>query len=344
MACLLTCGSRSTRWTTRSARSATLRWSDASATGPPIRRSTGSPASGWLGLSRPFTRDDEDADYRWQLPVHQGLVLHHHALDRPLAERILSGQLIRDNLDIGRPDKVNIVFGRTIRQHGKFQTPRTFRTQVITNRTCPYLYLFYKKTQVGQYLKEGRALRTETTFNQPRDLGIGDELTNLAALEMLTRACPVDLVGRFRLDCSVDEERLRRHDLSDAEWARLEPLLPRHPRQGHRWNDHRLVIDGIFFRTRTGCPWRDLPERFGNWKTVYNRHRRWSGDGTWEMILDRLRAGCDEAGGRAWTVAVDATVVRAHQHAAGARREPPADIGPARLVPAVLSVPARIRG
>ena len=118
----------------------------------------------------------------------------------------------------------------------------------------------------------------------------------------------------------MDEDRLKRHDLSDAEWARLEPLLPRHPRQGHRWNDHRLVIDGIFFRSRTGCPWRDLPERFGIWKTVYNRHRRWSGDGTWEMILARLRAGCDEAEGQAWTVAADATVVRAHQHAAGARR------------------------
>ena len=63
-----------------------------------------------------------------------------------------------------------------------------------------------------------------------------------------------------------------------------------------------------------------LPERFGNWKTVYNRHRRWSGDGTWEMILDRLRTGCDQDAGRGWTVAVDATVVRAHQHAAGARR------------------------
>jgi transposase len=55
----------------------------------------------------------------------------------------------------------------------------------------------------------------------------------------------------------VDEKRLRRHDLSGAEWARLEPLLPVHPRQGHRWNDHRLVIDGIFFGTRTGWPWRD---------------------------------------------------------------------------------------
>ena len=51
-----------------------------------------------------------------------------------------------------------------------------------------------------------------------------------------------------------------------------------------------MVIDGIFFRTRTGCPWRDLPDGLGNWKTVYNRHRHWSGDGTWEQILDRLRA------------------------------------------------------
>src|SRR5881394_3000649 len=141
----------------------------------------------------------------------------------------------------------------------------------------------------------------------------------------------------------MDEDRLRRHDLTDEEWARLEPLLPGHPRQGHRWNDHRLVIDGIFFRARTGCPWRDLPGHFGNWKTVYNRHRRWSGDGTWEMILDRLRAGCDEAQGAGWTVAADATVVRAHQHAAGARRKPPADVDPARLAAAALSTPVRPR-
>jgi transposase len=77
----------------------------------------------------------------------------------------------------------------------------------------------------------------------------------------------------------MDDDRLGRHDLTDEEWARLEPLLPAHPRQGHRWNDHRLVIDGVFYRVRAGCPWRDLPERFGNWKTVYNRHRRWSGTG-----------------------------------------------------------------
>ena len=71
---------------------------------------------------------------------------------------------------------MNIVFGRTIRQRGRTstRTPGAFRTQVITTGTCPFLYLYYKKTQVKQYLKEGRALRTETTVNQPRDLGIGE--------------------------------------------------------------------------------------------------------------------------------------------------------------------------
>jgi transposase len=146
------------------------------------------------------------------------------------------------------------------------------------------------------------------------------------------------------LNTAVNDDRLNRHDLTDAEWALLEPLLPRHPRQGHRWNDHRVVMDGVFHRARAGCPWRDLPERFGNWKTVYNRHRRWSGDGTWERVLDALRAGCDEAAGKAWTVAADATVVRAHQHAAGARREPPGDIDPARLAVAALSTPVRTGG
>ena len=140
------------------------------------------------------------------------------------------------------------------------------------------------------------------------------------------------------------DDRLNRHDLTDSEWALVELLLPAHPRQGHRWNDHRVVINGIFFRTRAGCPWRDLPVEYGNWKTVYNRHRRWSGDGTWEKILDGLRAGCDQAEGRAWTVAADATVVRAHQHAAGARHAPPGDIPAERLAVAVLSVPARTGG
>ena len=130
---------------------------------------------------------------------------------------------------------------------------------------------------------------------------------------------------------SVDE-RLKRHALTDDEWAVLEPLLPAHPRQGHRWADHRLIIDGVFHRSRAGCAWRDLPEGFGNWKTVYNRHRRWSLDGTWASILTSLRAGCDEPEGSDWTVGVDSTVVRAHQHAAGARKKGAQD-APVTAVP-----------
>jgi transposase len=93
------------------------------------------------------------------------------------------------------------------------------------------------------------------------------------------------------------DERLNRHDLTDEEWWRVLPMMPADARRGRRWSDHRMVINGIMFGTRTGCPWRDLPGEYGNWKTAYNRHRRWSLDGMWEKILDRLRAGCDEAEG-----------------------------------------------
>jgi transposase len=90
--------------------------------------------------------------------------------------------------------------------------------------------------------------------------------------------------------------------------------------------DHRLVIDAVLWRIRTGTPWRDLPPGYGNWKTIYNRHRRWALDGVWAALLEQLRRGCDRAEGLDWTVAVDGTVVRAHQHAAGARRTPPAQV------------------
>ncbi|MFJ7593413.1 IS5 family transposase [Streptomyces sp. NPDC097617] len=108
------------------------------------------------------------------------------------------------------------------------------------------------------------------------------------------------------------------------EWARLVPHLPGSGRRGGRWNDHRRVINGILFRQRTGVPWRDLPERFGSWKTVYERHRRWSADGTWDRILRAVQADADAAGRLDWSmVSVDSTSCRAHQHAAGARKKPP---------------------
>ena len=91
--------------------------------------------------------------------------------------------------------------------------------------------------------------------------------------------------------------------------------------------DHRVVVDAVLWRTRTATPWRDLPECYGNWKTVYNRYRRWAIEGVWAAALDELRRGCDQDEGPDWTVAVDGTVVRAHQHAAGARRTRPAHLG-----------------
>ena len=125
-----------------------------------------------------------------------------------------------------------------------------------------------------------------------------------------------------------------RGDLSDAEWERLRPLLPVSNGRCGRWRDHRQVIDGILHRVRTGVQWRDLPEQYGPWKTVYERHRAWSADGTWEHLLQQVQAVADAAGRIDWDISVDSTVVRAHQHAAGARAtappavkgEPPAEL------------------
>ncbi|MFI9756308.1 IS5 family transposase [Streptomyces collinus] len=111
-----------------------------------------------------------------------------------------------------------------------------------------------------------------------------------------------------------------RGDLTDAEWERLRPFLPVSNRRCGRWRDHRQVIDGILHRVRTGVQWRDLPERFGPWKTVYERHRLWSADGTWERLLQQVQAEADAAGEIDWDISVDSTIVRAHQHAAGAHR------------------------
>jgi transposase len=127
-----------------------------------------------------------------------------------------------------------------------------------------------------------------------------------------------------------------RHDLTDEEWALLEPLLPAQiPRRARPWRDHRQVVNGVLWRTRTGSPWRDLPASYGRWKTVYNRHRRWSADGTWAAVVRELQRGCDLAAHR-WVVAVDSTVVRAHHHAAGARHEPPSDV-PAQVLAVALA-------
>nr|WP_237773161.1 IS5 family transposase [Streptomyces luteocolor] len=110
--------------------------------------------------------------------------------------------------------------------------------------------------------------------------------------------------------------------LTDAQWARIEPLLPdRTPKRGGRWRDHREVIDAIAFKFQTGTQWVHLPEKFGNWRGVYNRLRMWAVDGTWERVFTALVAQADADEDLNWAVAVDSTIVRAHQHAAGARKK-----------------------
>ncbi len=125
-------------------------------------------------------------------------------------------------------------------------------------------------------------------------------------------------------DLSLVDSDIGRGDLTNSEWSLLEPHLPPSGGRGGRWNDHRTVINGILCRTRTGIPWRDLPKRYGSWKTAYERHRRWSADGTWDTILRGVHADADLAGRIDWSmVGVDSTSCRAHLHAAGARKSRP---------------------
>ena len=116
---------------------------------------------------------------------------------------------------------------------------------------------------------------------------------------------------------------VRRGEITDAAWQRIEPLVPKDTgKRGGRWRDHRTVVNGILWKLRTGSPWRDLPERYGPWQTCYDRFVRWRRDGTWEHLLSRTQTKSDAVGEVEWEVSVDDTVIRAHQHAAGARREP----------------------
>ena len=106
---------------------------------------------------------------------------------------------------------------------------------------------------------------------------------------------------------------MRRHELSDAEWKRIEGILPVRTGPRSKRGD-RDFVNAVIWRVRTGVPWRDLPERFGSWKTVYNRFDRWSKAGIWKRIFEELAIEVDEAGSL-----LDATIVPAHQDAAGGK-------------------------
>ena len=137
----------------------------------------------WLAiLPHPFTADDRAAGYRYDLSILQAEFSLTQMLDTPVSGRVFFEQVIRDNLDIGRPDQVSLIFDRRLMRHGPRATPGRFRTRVITAGVTPSLHVDYKHTTIKQYHKEGKALRTETTINNTRDFGIGKRLTNLPAL------------------------------------------------------------------------------------------------------------------------------------------------------------------
>jgi transposase len=117
---------------------------------------------------------------------------------------------------------------------------------------------------------------------------------------------------------------MSRYDLTDEEWVVLEPLLPceRSGRAGNPYRCHRQVMNGIFWILRSGAPWRDLPERYGPWTTVYDRFRRWSQSGQFQKMLDALEAQARRAARIDFEfAAVDGSTVRAHKSAAGARKK-----------------------
>lgn len=105
-----------------------------------------------------------------------------------------------------------------------------------------------------------------------------------------------------------------RYDLTDVEWLVIEPLLPRKWRGVKRVDDRR-VLNGIFWVLRSGAPWRDLPERYGPYTTVYNRFNRWRKAGLWDRLMDEITKAYD---GRVQMI--DSSIVRVHQHAAGAKK------------------------
>lgn len=154
----------------------------------------------WLRiLPNPFTDEDEAAGYRYELSILQAEFSLTQMLDRPVSGRIFFEQVLHDNLDIGRPDQISLIFDRRIRRTGRRPTPGRFRTRVITTGVIPSLHVDYKNAKIKQYHKQGRALRTETTINDTRDFGLSKRLTNLPSLRQIGFTANRRLLGVQRL-------------------------------------------------------------------------------------------------------------------------------------------------
>src|SRR5580704_5727228 len=159
----------------------------------------------WLRLlPHPFTGADRKAGYRYDISILQAEFSLTQVLDQPAHGRLFFEQVIRENLDLGRPDEVQLIFNRTITR----RTPGRFRTRVVTPDVAPSLNVYYKNTRIKQYHKENRALRTETTINNSYDFGIGKRLHNLPKLREIGFAANRRLleVERLSYDCMLAED------------------------------------------------------------------------------------------------------------------------------------------
>jgi hypothetical protein len=194
----------------------------------------------WLRrLPHPFTAADRSAGYRYDISILQAEFSLTQVLDRPQHGRLLFEQVIRENLDLGRPDQVQLIFGRRINR----ATPGRFRTRVLTQGVTPSLHIDYKRSRIKQYHKEGRALRTETTINNTYDFKIGRRLINLPALRNIGFAANRRLLNLERLshDCMLAEatfqaiDRPISHDGQHASGLRFAD-----PNVHHLW--HALLL------------------------------------------------------------------------------------------------------
>ena len=163
----------------------------------------------WFALlPHPYTQRDRRAGYRYDISILQAEFAFTQVLDRPLSGRLLFDQILHENLDLGRPDQVQLIFNRRLTR----RTPGRFRTRVITNGVEPSLYVDYKRSKIHQYHKLGRALRTETTVNDTRDFAIGKRLHNLPQLRQVGFQANRRLldVQRISHDGTIGEDAFQR--------------------------------------------------------------------------------------------------------------------------------------
>ena len=146
-------------------------------------------------MPNPYSPADQAAGYRYDISVLQAEFSLTQVPGKPVSGRIFSGQVIHDNLVIGRPDRAGLVFGRRIQRGRKHPAPGRFRTRVITDGVVPSLHVEYKNAKIKQYHKLGRAIRTETTVNDTRDFGAGKKLANLPALRQIGFTASRRLLG-----------------------------------------------------------------------------------------------------------------------------------------------------